>query len=59
MVRAMQHMTSTQLYFRLLAYVRPYLWVFGFSILGMLISAVTEVALPAAGEPFLDGTRLG
>lgn len=56
MVRAMQHMTSTQLYFRLLAYVRPYLWVFALSILGMLISAATEVALPAAVKPFLDGT---
>ncbi len=56
MVRAMQHMTSTQLYFRLLAYVRPYLWVFSVSILGMLISAATEVALPAAVKPFLDGT---
>jgi subfamily B ATP-binding cassette protein MsbA len=56
MVRAMQHMTSTQLYFRLLAYVRPYLWVFAVSILGMLISAATEVALPAAVKPFLDGT---
>ena len=56
MVRAMQQMTSTQLYFRLLAYVRPYLWVFSFSILGMLISAATEVALPAAVKPFLDGT---
>ncbi len=56
MVRAMQHMTSTQLYFRLLAYVRPYLWVFAISILGMLISAATEVALPAAVKPFLDGT---
>lgn len=55
-VRAMQQMTSTQLYFRLLAYVRPYLWVFAFSILGMLISAATEVALPAAVKPFLDGT---
>ncbi|HUU72914.1 MAG TPA: lipid A export permease/ATP-binding protein MsbA [Burkholderiales bacterium] len=52
----MQQMTSTQLYFRLLAYVRPYLWVFSFSILGMLISAATEVALPAAVKPFLDGT---
>jgi len=49
-------MSSTQLYFRLLRYVRPYAWVFGFSILGMLISAATEVALPAAVKPFLDGT---
>jgi ATP-binding cassette, subfamily B, bacterial MsbA len=56
MVRAMQAMTSTQLYLRLLRYVRPYAWIFGFSILGMLISALTEVALPAAVKPFLDGT---
>ena len=56
MVRAMQAMTSTQLYLRLLRYVRPYAWVFGFSIFGMLISAATEVALPAAVKPFLDGT---
>jgi subfamily B ATP-binding cassette protein MsbA len=52
----MQAMTSTQLYLRLLRYVRPYAWIFGFSILGMVISAATEVALPAAVKPFLDGT---
>ncbi len=52
----MQTMTSTQLYLRLLRYVRPYAFVFGVSILGMLISAATEVALPAAVKPFLDGT---
>jgi subfamily B ATP-binding cassette protein MsbA len=52
----MKAMTSTQLYLRLLRYVRPYAWIFGFSILGMLISALTEVALPAAVKPFLDGT---
>lgn len=56
MVRAMQQMSSTQLYFRLLRYVRPYVWVFGLSIVGMLITAATEVALPAAVKPFLDGT---
>ncbi len=49
-------MTGTQLYLRLLRYVRPYWRVFGLSILGMLISAATEVALPAAAKPFLDGT---
>lgn len=49
-------MSSTQLYLRLLRYVRPYSWVFGLSVLGMLISAATEVALPAAVKPFLDGT---
>lgn len=56
MVRAMQQMSSTQLYFRLLRYVRPYVWVFGLSLVGMLITAATEVALPAAVKPFLDGT---
>ena len=49
-------MTGTQLYLRLLRYVRPYWRVFALSILGMLISAATEVALPAAAKPFLDGT---
>jgi subfamily B ATP-binding cassette protein MsbA len=49
-------MTGTQLYLRLLGYVRPYWRVFALSILGMLISAATEVALPAAAKPFLDGT---
>ncbi|MGH8731965.1 MAG: lipid A export permease/ATP-binding protein MsbA, partial [Burkholderiales bacterium] len=49
-------MTSIQLYFRLLRYVKPYWGVFALSILGMLISAATEVALPVAVKPFLDGT---
>ena len=49
-------MTSIQLYFRLLQYVKPYWGVFALSILGMLISAATEVALPVAVKPFLDGT---
>jgi subfamily B ATP-binding cassette protein MsbA len=55
-VPAMQRMTSIQLYFRLLQYVKPYWGVFALSILGMLISAATEVALPVAVKPFLDGT---
>ncbi len=49
-------MTSTQLYIRLLRYVKPYWGVFACSIFGMLITAATEVALPAAIKPFLDGT---
>ncbi len=49
-------MTGTQLYLRLLRHVRPYSAVFAISVLGMLISAATEVALPAAVKPFLDGT---
>ena len=55
-LRAMQQMTSTQLYFRLLRYVKPYWGVFALSIVGMLMSAATEVALPIAVKPFLDGT---
>jgi subfamily B ATP-binding cassette protein MsbA len=49
-------MTGVQLYLRLLGCVRPYWRMFALSILGMLISAATEVALPAAAKPFLDGT---
>ena len=49
-------MTSTRLYLRLLGYVRPYWRMFLLSVLGMAISAGTEVALPAAAKPFLDGT---
>ncbi|MGH8631232.1 MAG: lipid A export permease/ATP-binding protein MsbA [Burkholderiales bacterium] len=52
----MQVVSSTQLYFRLLRYVKPYWGVFAFSVLGMLITAATEVALPAAMKPFIDGT---
>ncbi|MGQ0578645.1 MAG: lipid A export permease/ATP-binding protein MsbA [Betaproteobacteria bacterium] len=49
-------MTSIQLYLRLLRYLKPYWGVFALSILGMLIAAATEVALPVAVKPFLDGT---
>jgi subfamily B ATP-binding cassette protein MsbA len=52
----MQQITSAQLYFRLLRYVKPYWGVFAFSILGMLITAGTEIILPIAVKPFLDGT---
>ncbi|HEX4985885.1 MAG TPA: lipid A export permease/ATP-binding protein MsbA [Burkholderiales bacterium] len=52
----MQQLTSTQLYGRLLRYVKPYWGVFLLSVLGMLITAATEVALPVAVKPFLDGT---
>jgi len=52
----MQHASSTQLYLRLLRYVKPYWGVFALSIVGMLITAGTEVALPMAVKPFLDGT---
>jgi subfamily B ATP-binding cassette protein MsbA len=49
-------MTGTQLYLRLLSHVRPHWRVYALAIFGMLISATTEVALPAAAKPFLDGT---
>jgi subfamily B ATP-binding cassette protein MsbA len=49
-------MTGPQLYARLLGYVRPHWRMFALSVLGMVISAATEVALPAAAKPFLDGT---
>jgi subfamily B ATP-binding cassette protein MsbA len=52
----MQQMTSTQLYLRLLRYVKPYWGVFALSIVGMMLTAATEVALPVAVKPFLDGT---
>ena len=42
----MQQMTSIQLYFRLLRYVRPYWGIFALSILGML--------MPASGDPKRD-----
>ncbi|MEO8629222.1 MAG: lipid A export permease/ATP-binding protein MsbA [Betaproteobacteria bacterium] len=49
-------MTGPQLYLRLVGHVRPYWRIFAISIVGMLVSAATEVALPAAAKPFLDGT---
>ncbi len=49
-------MTSTELYLRLLHYVAPYWRVFGLSLLGMVIVALTEPALPALMKPLLDGT---
>ena len=52
----MQTLTSTQLYLRLLRYVRPYRGVFGLAIVGMVVVALTEPALPAVLKPLLDGT---
>src|SRR3990172_2974688 len=52
----MRHMTSTELYVRLLHYVAPYWRVFALSIIGMVIVALTEPALPALMKPLLDGT---
>lgn len=52
----MKTMTSSQLYLRLLSYVRPYWRVFAAAILGMIVAAATEPLLPALLKPFLDGT---
>ena len=52
----MQHMTSTELYVRLLKYVAPYWRVFALALAGMVIVGLTEVALPALMKPLLDGT---
>ncbi len=49
-------MTSTELYLRLLKYVAPYRRVFALALLGMMIVAATEPALPAVLKPLLDGT---
>ena len=49
-------MTSAELYLRLLKYVKPYWRVFALSLLGMVIVALTEPALPAMMKPLLDGT---
>ena len=50
------NLTSTQLYLRLLGYVKPYWRTFAISIIGMAISAATEPLLPALLKPMLDGT---
>src|SRR6187397_1853221 len=52
----MRRMTSTELYLRLLRHVSPYRNVFAVALLGMLVVALTEVALPALLKPLLDGT---
>ncbi|MDP2400108.1 MAG: lipid A export permease/ATP-binding protein MsbA [Burkholderiales bacterium] len=48
-------MSGTGLYLRLLQHVRPYWRVFALGILGIIIVAATEPALPALLKPLLDG----
>lgn len=48
--------TGKELYLRLLRYVRPYKGYFALSIIGMVIFAATEPALPALMQPMLDGS---
>ncbi|MFO1353075.1 MAG: lipid A export permease/ATP-binding protein MsbA [Gammaproteobacteria bacterium] len=49
-------MNSKRLYFRLLGYVRPHARVFVAAILGTILLAATEPALPALVKPLLDGS---
>ncbi len=50
------NLSSTQLYLRLLKYVRPYWRIFAISLLGMIVVASTEPLVPALMKPMLDGT---
>ena len=52
----MTQLTSTQLYLRLLRYVRPYWPMFAASIAGMALSAATEPLLAGLLKPFINGT---
>jgi ATP-binding cassette, subfamily B, bacterial MsbA len=52
----MSEMTSTQLYFRLLRYVKPYWPMFAASIAGMALSAATEPLAAGLLKPFINGT---
>lgn len=47
--------SSSELYLRLLRYVAPYRLVFGVAILGIVIVALTEPALPILLKPLFDG----
>ncbi len=48
-------MSGTELYLRLLRHVRPYWRIFALGVLGIIIVAATEPALPALLKPLLDG----
>ncbi|MEE4659818.1 MAG: ABC transporter transmembrane domain-containing protein, partial [Halieaceae bacterium] len=47
---------SREIYFRLLGYIRPHWKIFALGILGMILMAISEAALPALVKPLLDGT---
>ena len=48
--------SSKAQYLRLLRYVKPYKGRFSLAILGMVVFAATEPALPALMQPMLDGS---
>ena len=54
-VRVM-NMTNSQLYLRLLSYVKPYWRIFALSLIATAITAATDPLLPALLKPMLDGT---
>jgi len=47
---------SREIYFRLLGYIKPHWRIFSLGILGMVLMAASEAALPALVKPLLDGT---
>jgi len=49
-------MNTKDLYLRLLSYVLPYRKIFAFSLLGTIVFAATEPAMPALMKPLLDET---
>lgn len=49
-------MTTSQLYLRLLGYVKPYWRVFAIALIATAISASTDPLLPVLLKPWLDGT---
>lgn len=50
------NLTSSQLYLRLLGYVKPYWRIFALSIVATGIAGATDPLLPALLKPMLDGT---
>ncbi|MGH8580071.1 MAG: lipid A export permease/ATP-binding protein MsbA [Gammaproteobacteria bacterium] len=55
-MRSIRSGQSTQIYKRLLSYVRPYWRTFGVAIASMALLALSAPALPALLQPLLDGS---
>ena len=49
-------MTNSQLYRRLMGYVKPYWRIFALSLFATAVTAATDPLLPALLKPMLDGT---
>jgi subfamily B ATP-binding cassette protein MsbA len=47
--------SSVRIYLRLLSYVRPYIWIFGLSIVGFTIFAASQPAFAKLMEYFIEG----